>query len=254
MFNAAGFTSAWFALDAIVTRRRGRLAWSLPAWIVSAWLATAFHGSLAGPPVPFVTALGSESKSIAMNLGGFAIAAIVAYAALRRFPARRAAAGTGPAAAPAATIAWNHGTAQSDAALRDALARFLGAADVGDFATAEAIYDAGFTCVRVADAGGFVRLSREQMLAFWRRAVADAGEAAARGGGASTAHATVTTRATTVHHVEVTGDDALVLLTREKDLGAGFEPLFYTLAWRRADGAWRLRREFVHQRSAPNFG
>jgi hypothetical protein len=31
------------------------------------------------------------------------------------------------------------------------------------------------------------------------------------------------------------------------------EPMFYSLVWKRQDGTWRLLREFVHQKSAPQW-
>ena len=49
------------------------------------------------------------------------------------------------------------------------------------------------------------------------------------------------------------GNTALVLVTRVKDLGNGWEPLFYSLLWTRQDLTWRLSREFVHQRTVPNW-
>jgi hypothetical protein len=49
------------------------------------------------------------------------------------------------------------------------------------------------------------------------------------------------------------GDTGLVLMTRVKDLGNGWEPMFYNLVWKRQNGQWRLLREFVHQKSAPRW-
>jgi ketosteroid isomerase-like protein len=129
-----------------------------------------------------------------------------------------------------------------EAELRKAVDRFIAAADKGDGAAVAAIYADGFTCVRVADQGGFARLSRDQMLAFFKRP-------AQPGAGG---HA-IPTKDTTVHHVEVIGDTGFVILTRVKDLGNGWEPMFYTLVWKQQGGAWRLLREFVHQKSVPKW-
>jgi hypothetical protein len=71
---------------------------------------------------------------------------------------------------------------------------------------------------------------------------------AARGGGKA-----IPTKETTIHHVDVVGDDGFVLLTRVKNLGSGWEPMFYSLVWKKRDGEWRLVREFVHQRTMPKF-
>lgn len=130
-----------------------------------------------------------------------------------------------------------------EAALRQAVGRFIESADKGDVAAITAAYDPEFTCVRVADEGGFARLSREQMLGIF-------GRAAARGKGKAGGHA-IPTKETTIHHTEAIGDTGFVLLTRVKDLGHGWEPMFYTLVWKRDGGEWRLLREYVHQKSIP---
>ncbi len=59
---------------------------------------------------------------------------------------------------------------------------------------------------------------------------------------------------TMVHHGDVHGETGFVILTRVKDLGAGPGPLYYCLVWARTEDAWRLAREFVHQRSSPTWG
>jgi ketosteroid isomerase-like protein len=137
------------------------------------------------------------------------------------------------------------GAAKDDTAaeLRRAAERFIAAADRADAAAIAAAYDPEFTCVRVADEGGFARLSREQMLGFFNRP-------AAKGQGQGQGHA-IPTKETTIHHAEALGDTGFVLLTRIKDLGHGWEPMFYTLVWKRHDGGWRLLREYVHQKSIP---
>jgi ketosteroid isomerase-like protein len=134
-------------------------------------------------------------------------------------------------------------TTVTDTALRKTADRFVEAADKGDAVTIAAIYDDAFTCVRVADDGGFATLSRDQMLAFFKRPASPGGAAA---------H-TVPTKETKVHHVEVIGDTGYVLLTRVKDLGSGWEPMHYTLVWKRQGDAWRLLREFVSQKSTPKW-
>jgi len=128
--------------------------------------------------------------------------------------------------------------------LREAAERFLAAADRGDVATLAATYTQDFMNVRVADEGGFVQLSRAQMLAFWQNAIRNSA-----GGGAGTP--VVSTQKTTIHHVEVLGDTGFVLLTRIKNIGNGWEPMFYNLVWKKQDSEWKLLREFVHQKSVP---
>ncbi len=127
--------------------------------------------------------------------------------------------------------------------LRRAAGHFIESADKADVAAIAAAYDPGFTCVRVADEGGFARLSREQMLGFF-------GRPGGQGQGKAQVHA-IPTKETTIHHAEVIGDTGYVLLTRVKDLGRGWEPMFYTLVWKRSGGEWHLLREFVHQKSIP---
>jgi ketosteroid isomerase-like protein len=131
-----------------------------------------------------------------------------------------------------------------DSSLRDAVERFIEAADHGDVATVAATYAPEFMSVRVADEGGFVQFTREQMLAFWRNATSSlpAGQPGAH---------SIPTQKTTIHYAEVLGDTGFVLLTRIKNIGNGWEPMFYNLVWKRQDSNWRLLREFVHQKSIP---
>lgn len=142
-----------------------------------------------------------------------------------------------PAAAPKA--------GDDASALRQATTRFVEAADRADRAAIAATYAPEFACVRVADEGGFARLTREQMLGFFARPTPTPADPAKAG-----AHA-IPTRETTIHHAEAIGDTGFVLLTRVKDLGRGWEPMFYTLVWTRHHGEWRLLREYVHQKSIP---
>ena len=131
-----------------------------------------------------------------------------------------------------------------DSSLRDAVEHFIEAGDHGDVATVAATYAPEFMCVRVADEGGFVQLTREQMLAFWRNATSSppAGQPGAH---------SIPTQKTTIHYAEVLGDTGFVLLTRIKNIGNGWEPMFYNLVWKKQGSNWRLLREFVHQKSIP---
>ena len=136
----------------------------------------------------------------------------------------------------------------ADSEWRNAIGRFLASADLADTGALVEIYDQHFSCVRIADDGGFVRLSREQMLTFLEQAVKDA---VARPTGSG--HAAVQTRETVIHHAELVGDTGFMLMTRGKDLGNGWEPMFYNLVWKKQNGQWRLLREFVHQKSIPRW-
>jgi hypothetical protein len=139
---------------------------------------------------------------------------------------------------PNSTHAPASATPQS---LEGAINRFIAAADGGEVAAIAATYAADFTCVRVADNGGFACLSGEQMLAFWGSPTKT---------GAGQKHA-LPTRSTTIHHAEIMGGTGLALLTRVKDFGHGWEPVFYTLLWQLESDRWRLVRELVHQRTVP---
>ena len=131
-----------------------------------------------------------------------------------------------------------------EVSLRDAVEHFIEAADKGDIKTVAATYAPEFMCVRVADEGGFVQLTREQMLAFFRNATGSlpAGQ---------TGTHSIPTQKTTIHYAEALGDAGFVLLTRIKNIGNGWEPMFYNLVWKRQGSDWRLLREFVHQKSIP---
>src|SRR5262249_11013807 len=134
------------------------------------------------------------------------------------------------------------GTPAAGRDLNETVQAFLSAADSADLHRLAAIYAQDFLCVRVADAGGQTQLTADQMLSFLRRATA----------GEVVGHA-VLTKDSKIHRSDVFGDSAVVLVTRTKDLGNGWERLFYTLFWTRQNNSWRLLREFVHQRSAPNW-
>jgi len=131
-----------------------------------------------------------------------------------------------------------------DSSLRDAVEHFIEAADQGDIKTVADTYAPEFMCVRVADEGGFVQLTREQMLAFFRNATSSlpAGQPGAH---------SIPTQKTTIHYAEALGDTGFVLLTRIKNIGNGWEPMFYKRVGKMQGGDWRLLREFVHQKSIP---
>ncbi len=122
-----------------------------------------------------------------------------------------------------------------DPDLRQAVQRFLEAVDHGDAAAVRETYASDFLNVRVADDGGFVQLKGPQILSMLK----------------SSAVAGIPAKETTIHYADVAGDMGFVLITRVKDLGSGWEPMFYSLVWTRQDGHWKLMREFVHQRTSP---
>jgi hypothetical protein len=239
--NAAGVLLAAVAVAAVFHRNFSKLFWSVPAMLLSAWLETklgpAFAGSLSSDLAAY--------RHMALDVFAFSVIALV-FVWLRLKTARK-------------TIAMQSGLQQSkrigatnmDAVanpeLRNIMGRFLAAADSADTASLAEIYDRTFTCIRVADDGGFVHLSRQQMLAFLDQTVKDAARSSGSG------HAAVQTRETTIHHAELVGDTGLVLMTRVKDLGNGWEPMLYNLVWKKRDGNWHLLREFVHQKSTPEW-
>jgi ketosteroid isomerase-like protein len=130
-----------------------------------------------------------------------------------------------------------------DPELRGVVERFVEAVDKGDIATVAATYSPDFQNVRVADEGGFTRLSREQILAMLKP----------RAGNATAGPASVPTKDTVIYHAEAIGDMGFVLMIRVKNLGSGWEPMYYSLVWQRQGQQWRLLREFVHQRTVPKW-
>lgn len=68
-----------------------------------------------------------------------------------------------------------------------------------------ATYSEDFLCVQVADEGGFTRLTREQRLSFLKLSTS----------GAAGGHS-VPSKDSQVHHAEIFGDTALVLVTASK--------------------------------------
>jgi Domain of unknown function (DUF4440) len=119
--------------------------------------------------------------------------------------------------------------------LRQSVTTFMDASDHGDVSTISSLYDSSFENVRVTDQGNMITLSRVQILQFLQ----------------SAGRPSYPTQSTTIHRVEVTGTLGFVLISRVKDLGNGWEPMFYTLVWTYSNGKWLLLREFVHQKSLP---
>ena len=128
-----------------------------------------------------------------------------------------------------------------DPELRLVVEEFVKAVDHGDTAAVAATYSPDFLNVRVADDGGFVRLSGPQILAMLKPP----------GAGSAPGTQAIPTRETVIQHAEVIGEMGFVLMTRVKNLGSGWEALYYSLVWHKRDSRWELLREFVHQRSSP---
>jgi hypothetical protein len=225
LLNAAGVVCALRALDGVVARRHRDVLWAVPAVGVSAWLVAAF------------TPHADVPRDAVRNVAAYLLFAVAAAAARRVWQRR--------AGSRAFTVApTGIATGEGAAGLQAAVERFIASADAGDATALVGAYDPGFTCARVADEGGLVTLTREQMAAIWARATGAAAGTPAPG------HE-VPTRDTTIHFAEIVGDTGFVLLTRTKDLGSGWEPLFYALVWKAREGRWFLLREFVHQRTLP---
>jgi hypothetical protein len=233
LLNAAGLLAAAHAWNCLYLQKYKRLFWLIPSVLATAWLE-AFFGA---PPVALAAAamhLPVISRADATNLLAYAVLGLLFLWISRTVMKRKA-----------RTHAANTGSSQisiSDTDLRQTLDRFLGAADAVDLDSIAAIYASDFLCIRVADEGGFAHLTREQMLSFLKQATS--GEAQGH---------SVPVKSSVIHHAEILGNTALVLVTRVKDLGNGWEPLFYSLLWTRQDLTWRLSREFVHQRTVPNW-
>jgi hypothetical protein len=131
--------------------------------------------------------------------------------------------------------------------LKQALLDFMAKADSGKINDVIAYYDSHFLSVRIVDAGQFIKMDYAQMVGFWK-------SMAARMTSAGNVHpAVIVTQKTTIHYMEILSDTAYVLMTRIKDLGNGPEPMFYNLVWVNKNNHWYLLREFVHQRTMPNF-
>ena len=241
--NAAGVLAAAVMVAAIFNRKFSKLFWAVPAVLLSAWLETKLSPAFAASFSSDVSAY----RHMAGDVLAFSAIALI-FVWLRLKMARRSAPARQSRSQQAKSVGATNMDAISDPDLRNTLGRFLASADSADTASLGEIYDQTFSCVRVADDGGFVHLSREQMLAFLEQAVKDA---STRSGG--TGHAAIQTRETAIHHAELIGDTGLVLMTRVKDLGNGWEPMFYNLVWKKQNGQWRLLREFVHQKSAPRW-
>ena len=125
--------------------------------------------------------------------------------------------------------------------LQQVVQQFIQAVDTGNVAAVATTYSSEFVNVRVSDDGGFVQLNAAQILAMLKTPT----------GGSPPGVTSLPTKDTTIHHAEVIGDMGFVLMTRVKDLGSGWEPMYYSLVWRKRDGKWELLREFVHQRTIP---
>jgi len=241
-FNGAGVVAAASAWSSVFDGKGKRLLWLAPALLISAWLETNFNFAFAGAASMSLPMY----RHLAIDLAAFSGLALV-FVFLRRkatiFTTRSA------KSASSGTAGVGAAKAISNPQLREAMASLLNSADQADVTSLAEIYASDFLSVRVADEGGGLgSLTREQMLAFLAQAVKSAsGKAGADG------HAAVKTGETVIHHAEIDGDTAFVLMIRVKDLGNGWEPMFYTLIWKKQNGRWRLLREFVHQKTVPQW-
>jgi len=232
LLNAGGVLTAAHAWNTRYIHKPARLAWLVPSILLSAWLAAFFGAPKVSQAITSLT-VPISVRAFGTNLIAYLVLGLV-FLLIRRVTLRRKTAAPSPKSHSAESV--------SDATLRQTVESFLAAADSADADRLATAYSPDFLCVRVADAGGFARLTAEQMLSFLRRATS----------GKVVDHA-VPTKNSTIHHVEILGDSAIVLITRTKDLGNGWEPIFYTLLWRNENSAWHLQREIVHQKSIPNW-
>jgi hypothetical protein len=234
LLNAGGVVAAAHAWNTRFTKKFGRLPYLVPSFFVAAWLAGYFNSGVI-TQVMSLTSVALSIRGVATNLLAYLVLGLV-FLLLRRQAMKRAA---------TKSSAPNPSARESipDSGLSETVESFLSAADTANVDGLVSTYGPDFKCIRVADAGGFVQLTADQMLSFLRRATS---------GQTVVGHA-VPTQSTKIHHAEILGNSAIVVLTRIKDVGNGFEPLFYTLLWKRDSGSWRLQREIVHQKSAPNW-
>jgi hypothetical protein len=230
-------------VSSVLDRKTQKLFWAVPVVLLSAWLETKLNVGFS----EHLELSGAEYKHLALDVVAFFVIASV-FVLIRR----KAASSTKRDSSPNVTSSNRDKTVRIDGIsnpeLSQIMGNFLAAVDRADIGSLSTIYDANFTCTRVADDGGFVKLTREQMLSFLEQAVRAASNPSTK-----TGHAAVQTRETKIHHAELTDDMAYVLMTRVKDLGNGWEPMFYNLVWKKQDGDWRLLREFVHQKSSPQW-
>jgi hypothetical protein len=240
-FNAAGVIAAAATWGAAFDGKRRRLTWVVPIVLLSAWLETNLNVAYAGA----ATMTPGMYRHLAVDLAAFAGLAL-AFVLIRRKAAFSAARKARPASVSGDAV---EAKSISNPQLRQNVVRLLESADRADVSSLAEVYDPDFESVRVADEGGSLgRLTREQMLAFLTETVRGAAVAVAANG-----HAAVKTGETVIHHAEDHGDTAFVLMTRTKDLGNGWEPMFYSLVWKKRSGSWRLLREFVHQKTRPRW-
>lgn len=232
LLNAGGVLAGAHAWNTRFISRYLRLLWLVPSILLAAWLAAFFGNSSVGQSISSL-AVPFSIRAVAINLAAYLGLGLV-FLLIRRASLKRTAAQSSLGSQAPMPIA--------ETSLRQAVDSFLAAADSADTERLAATYAPDFLCIRVADAGGFVRLTAEQMLSFLASATS----------GKAVGHV-VPARNSAIHHAEVLGNFAVVLISRTKDLGSGWEPIFYTLLWKNTDSSWRLQREIVHQRSIPNW-
>lgn len=233
VLNAGGLLAAAHSWNTFYLKKYRRLLWLIPSVVLAAWLETVF-GTSSMARAASTLQLPVLSKDAATNLLAYVSLGLL-FLLIRRAVIKR------KGHRYAQKIGANSG-AIVDTSLRQSVESFLAAADQVDLDSIAATYSEDFLCVRVADEGGFTQLTREQMLSFLKRSTS----------GAVGGHS-VPSKDSQVHHAEILGDTALVLVTRVKDLGKGWEPMFYTLVWKKRSDTWTLCREFVHQRTIPNW-
>jgi len=232
LLNAGGVLAAAHGWNTRYIHKPTRLFWLVPSLLLAAWLESFFGASVVSQAISSISVLVSW-RALATNLIAYLVLGLV-FLLLRRAALRRR-----------ATLAPSKSQAAegvSGATLRQTVESFLAAADSADAERLAQTYASDFLCIRVADGGGFALLTAEEMLSFLCRATSG-----------KVVNRAVPTKSSTIHHAEILGDSAIVLVTRTKDLGKGWEPIFYTLLWKNQNSAWHLQREIVHQKTAPNW-
>src|SRR5262249_55624152 len=132
----------------------------VPSILLVAWFAAFFEAPIVDRAISSLT-VPFSMRVFGMNLIAYLLLGLI-FLLIRRATLKRK---------PAAGLPKSSATENVlDASLRQTVQSFLPAADSADTDRLAAAYSRDFRCIRVADAGGFVQLTAEQMLSFLRRA------------------------------------------------------------------------------------
>jgi hypothetical protein len=195
--------------------------------LLVAWLESSFNAGILLHHPEAADRLVNQHRQLLLDLFAWSVLATIFVLARLRFPKKQN------------LREWKIARPHD---LSEATSQFVAAIDSLDVEAVGSLYEPDFACIRLSDDGGEANLTGPQILSML-----------SKGHHNSRSTPALPTKNTKIHHMEIADQTGFVVMSRVKDLGNGWEPMFYLLVWKQEGESWRLKREFVHQRTTPNW-